>query len=112
MIGEATVFTGSGKLNGRTVSFTSAAIGFIFSSALMRDCACRALEALARKRSTKDFHVLARGFLLDAALFLQLGLLGALALELVVAAAPEGQLLLVEMDDRVDGAVEQVAVVR
>ena len=56
--------------------------------------------------------MLARRFLLDAALLLQLALLGKLALELVVAAAPEGQLLLVEMHDRVDRAVEQVAVVR
>lgn len=56
--------------------------------------------------------MLACRFLLDAALFLQFPLLGELALELIVAAAPEGQLLLVEMDDGVDGAVEQVAVVR
>ena len=56
--------------------------------------------------------MLARRFLLDAAFLLQLALLGKLALELVVAAAPEGQLLLVEMHDRVDRAVQQVAVVR
>ena len=69
------------------------------------------LRGLGAEAVDEGLHVLARGFLLDAALLLQLALLGALALELVVAAAPEGQLLLVEMDDRVDGAVEQVAVV-
>ena len=38
-------------------------------------------------------------------------LLGELALELVVTAAPEGQLLLVEVHDGRNGAVEQVAIV-
>ncbi len=46
--------SGVGKLNPVTLSSTIAAIGFIRSSALIRLCACRALDALARKRSTKD----------------------------------------------------------
>ena len=77
----------------------------------MRDCACRALEALARKRSTKACMCLRAASCLTRLFSCSSRLLGALALELVVAAAPEGQLLLVEMDDRVDRAVEQVAVV-
>ena len=46
--------SGVGKLKPVTLSSTMAAIGFIRSSALMRLWAWRALEALARKRSTKD----------------------------------------------------------
>ena len=45
--------SGSGKLNAATWSSTMAAIGFIRSSALIRLCACRAFDALARNRSTK-----------------------------------------------------------
>ena len=42
-----------GHLNGCTVSSTIAAIGSILASILMRDWACVAFDALARKRSTK-----------------------------------------------------------
>jgi hypothetical protein len=46
--------SGEGKLKPVTWSSTTAAIGFMRSSALMRDWAWRAFEAFARKRSTKD----------------------------------------------------------
>ncbi len=46
--------SGEGKLNPVTPASTMAATGFIRSSALIRLCACRAFEALALKRSTKD----------------------------------------------------------
>ena len=46
--------SGVGKSKPVTLSSTTAAIGFIRSSALIRLCACRAFDALARKRSTKD----------------------------------------------------------
>ena len=45
-IGGATVFSGSGKRNGLTVSSIIAAIGFSLSSAFRRDCAWRAFDAL------------------------------------------------------------------
>ena len=44
---------GSGKAKRVGASSTTASIGGRRSSALRRDCACRALVALARKRSTK-----------------------------------------------------------
>ena len=62
------------------------------------------LGGLGAEAVDEGLHVLALGLLLDAALLLQLALLATLPLELVVAAAPEGELLLVEMDDRVDRA--------
>ena len=60
----------------------------------------------------EGFHVLARGLLLGARLLLQRLALLQLPLELVVAAAPEGELLLVQMHDRRDRPVQKVAVVR
>ncbi len=59
----------------------------------------------------KALQVLAGRVVLGLGLHLQLVVLGLLAFELVVAAAIEGKLLLVEMDDRIDGVVEHVAVV-
>ena len=40
-------------MNGETRSSTMAEIGSSLASRFMRDCACAALLALARKRSTK-----------------------------------------------------------
>ena len=77
----------------------------------MRDCACRALVALARKRSTKACRCLrcASCFLVD--LLVERLPFAALALEGRIAAAIERELAALEMQDRVDRVVEQVAVV-
>ena len=53
MIGGESSFSGAGKVISCTSWVTSAVIGFIRSSILTRDCAWRAFEALALKRSTK-----------------------------------------------------------
>jgi hypothetical protein len=45
--------SGEGKSKPVTLSSTMAAMGFIRSSAFTRDCACRAFDAFALKRSTK-----------------------------------------------------------
>ena len=53
MIGGDSIFSGVGNVISRTSWVTSAVTGFIRSSIFTRDCAWRALEALALKRSTK-----------------------------------------------------------
>ena len=112
MIGEATVLTGSGKLNGTHRVAGDGGDRLHLLERLDARLGLARLGRLGAEAVDEGLQVFAGRLLLDAALLLQLGLLGALALELVVAAAPEGQLLLVEMDDGVDGAVEQVAVMR
>ena len=55
-IGGASFSSGAGKLNGVVRSSIGTEISCIFSSILTRDWAWRALEALARKRSTKAWR--------------------------------------------------------
>ena len=88
-----------------------AAIGSIFSSAFRRDCAWRALDALARKRFTKVHHVRAFGFLAFARALIDDQLLTPLPIKLREPAAIKLQLAFLEMQDERDGGIEQVAVV-
>ena len=53
MIGGDSIFSGVGNEISRTSCVTSAVTGFMRSSIFTRDCAWRAFEALALKRSTK-----------------------------------------------------------
>ena len=65
MIGGDSIFAGRRNAERRARRRRrSAAIGSSLASTLMRDCACRALDALARKRSTKACMCLRCGFLL------------------------------------------------
>jgi hypothetical protein len=69
------------------------------------------LRSLVAESLHEGFHVLLLRLLLDAHLLLQFRFFGILPGELVVAAAPEGELLPLQMHDGGDRAVEEVAVV-
>ena len=69
------------------------------------------LRRLVAEAVDEGLHVLALGDLLHALLLLQRLPLAVLALERIVAAAPEGELAVDQVDDRIDGGVEEVAVV-
>ena len=111
MIGGAAGLAGGGKWKGTTVLSASATIGSIFSSIFRRDCAWRRLRRLVAEAVDEGLQVPALVVLLGLELQLQRLALAPLAVEGIVAAAIERQLALVEMDDGVDGAVQQVAVV-
>ena len=111
MIGGDSGFAGGGNAIGRTSSATIAAIGSSFASILSRDCAWRALVALARKRSTKACRCLRCASCFLASLSVERLALAALALERRIAAAIERELAGLEMQDPIDRVVEQVAVV-
>ncbi|MEY9789138.1 hypothetical protein ABIE77_003697 [Sinorhizobium fredii] len=81
------------------------------SSALMRLWACRALVAFALKRSMKLCRCLRARFVLGFRLHLQFFGFRLLPLELVIGAAIEGELLLVQVNDGVHRRIQQVAVV-
>ncbi len=69
------------------------------------------LRRLGAEALDERLHVLAGGVLLGDRLAEKFQLFGALPLEAVVVAAIEDELLLVEMDDRVDRVVQDVAIV-
>ncbi len=77
----------------------------------MRDCAWRALVALARKRSMKACRCSRFRLLALLRLLVEHQAFAADAVELAEAAAVERELALVEVQDEVDRRVEQVAVV-
>jgi hypothetical protein len=84
--------------------------GFIRSSIFTRDCACRAFDALALKRSTKACRRLRSSSLALGVLGVEHFAGGALFLERGIGALVERQLAAIEMQDLVDRSVEQVAV--
>ena len=110
MIGGDSGFAGGGISIGRTSSATTAAIGSSLASSFNRDCAWRALVALARKRSTNAVSRRRSRLLLLGELEIERLALAALALEGGVAAAVERELAGFEMQDPVDRVVEQIAV--
>ena len=95
----------------RRASSICAAIGCILASALTRLCACAALVALALKRSMNTWMRRRSSSCFFLQLELEPLLLAPRLLEVVVAAGVERELAAVEMQDRGDGAVQQVAVV-
>ena len=98
-------------MNGATRSSSISAIGAILASRFMRDCACAALDALALKRSTKVCRCARSASCLARVGGLQPRLLGAHALEVVVAAGVEVELAFADVQDGVDRVVQQLAVV-
>ncbi len=111
MIGGDSGLSGEGIVISRTSSSMRTSIGCSLASSLRRDCAWRALVALARKRSTKAVSRLRCGVLLLGETEVEREALVALALEGGVVAAIEGELAAVEMQDRIDRGIQEIAVV-
>ncbi len=103
---------GSGKSKRVGASSITVSIAGSRASALMRDCAWRALVALSRKRSTKVWMCARSAATRSAARACCGGAFGADAHELVEAAGGQGNLAAIEMRDRLHRAVQQAAVVR
>ena len=96
----------------RTLSWLISAIGCSLAMRLQPRLRLPRLRRLVAETVDERLHVLALGVLLGAQLARCSDLLLAvLPLEGIVAAAPEGELAVDQVDDRIDRRVEQVAVV-